>query len=83
MNGSKRVALDPELLDVVSGGAFGYDPDGNGTYTMNCQYSGQVFYGVQLNSIIEIAKYGAYFEDNAEDEQKIVAWALQQGYIHA
>lgn len=80
---NKRVAIDLDVLDNVSGGAFGYDPDGKGTYTMRCQFSGQVFYGVELGDAIQIAKYGAYLEDTAENEQKTIEWAMQQGYIHA
>ncbi len=82
MNKQNRTQLDPELLDLVNGGSFGFDPDGNGTYTMHCQYSGQTYYGVALSSAIEMAKYGAYLQDTPEDEQKTIDWAMQQGYIH-
>lgn len=81
MNKQNRVPIDPELLDIVNGGSFGFSPDDHGTYSMYCQYSGQMFYNVKLSDIIEIGKYGAYLQDTPEDEQKIIAWAMQQGYI--
>ncbi len=82
MEKQNRVPIDPELLDIVNGGAFGFDPDGSGTYTMHCQHSGQVFYGVQLGDVIEMAKHGAYLEDTPENELQTIEWARQMGYIH-
>ena len=82
MSDQKRIPIEPELLDLVNGGSFGYDPDSKGTFTMHCQYTGQTYYEVKLADAIEIARYGAYLEDNLENEVKTIDWAKQQGYIH-
>lgn len=73
--------IDPELLDLVSGGAFGLDPDSNGTYTMVGEYTGQRFTGVTLANAIEIAKYGASVPNTAEGEKQIIDWAKGKNYI--
>ena len=78
---ANRVELDENILDKVAGGAFGFDPDGNGTYTMFCQFSGNVYYGITLNQIIEMAKVGATVENNAEGEATVLAWAHEQGIL--
>ena len=79
---SNRVALDPEMLDAVAGGSVGFNPDGNGTYTMKCQYSGDTYTGVTLQQIIEIAKKGATLTNTAEDEKKLVDWCRAENIIH-
>ena len=82
MENKKIVKLNDDMLDQVSGGSFGFDPDSMGTYTMRCQYTGQTFYGVKLQDIIEMGKYGATIDDNLDGEIQIIAWAKAQGYIH-
>ena len=82
MDNKKMMALSDDALDNISGGSLGYDPDGKGTYTMHCQYTGQVFHGVKLEDIMKIAQYSAYIDDNLDGENQIIAWALSQGYIH-
>ena len=79
---SKRIALDPEMLDAVAGGSVGFNPDGNGTYTMKCQFSGATYTGVTLQQIIEVAQYGAGLTNTAEDEQKLVDWCRTHNIIH-
>ena len=76
------MALSDDALDNVSGGALTFNPDGNGTYTMKCQFTGQTYYGVSLADVMEISKYGAFIENNLEGENQIIAWAQSQGYIH-
>lgn len=74
-------ALNLDMLDNVSGGALGFNPDENGTYTMICEYSGNVYYGVSLAQVIEIAKFGANIPNTPEGEQQIIAWAHEKKYI--
>ena len=59
----------------------GYDPDGKGTYTMKCQFTGKKFYGVRLDQIMEIAKYSATIPNTLEGEEKIIKWAHSKHYI--
>ena len=81
MDNKKMTKLSDDMLDVVSGGAFGFDPDGNGTYTMHCEFTGQTFYGVSLANVMEIAKQCAYSTNDLEGENQIISWARGQGYI--
>ena len=37
-----RTEIAPELLDYIAGGAIGFDPEPSGTYTMRCEFSGEV-----------------------------------------
>lgn len=76
-----RVQIDAELLDLVNGGNIGFNPNDNGTYTMQCQYSGQTYQNVSLSQAMEIAKYAAAVPNTAEGEQQIVNWAHQNGII--
>lgn len=77
----KRVELDADLADIVNGGALGFDPEEGGNYTMRCQFSGQVFYGVSLSNVMYIAQYCATIPNTPEGEQQIISWAQGQGYI--
>lgn len=81
MENKKRVELDLDVLDKVAGGAIGFNPDGKGTYTMICEFSGERFYNVRLDQIMEIAKFGSNIPNNAEGEQKIITWARDRGII--
>lgn len=78
---NKRVELNEELLENVAGGAIGFNPDGNGTYTMLCEFTGNRFYGVSLSQVMEIAKYASAIPNTLEGEQDIIAWAQGQGII--
>ena len=82
MSNQKRMAIDPELLEKINGGALGYDPDDHGTYTMKCEFSGDKYYNVALTDIIKIAQYAAVIPNTAEGEKQITNWAKEQGYIH-
>jgi hypothetical protein len=82
MANQKRMQLDEEILDLINGGALGFDPEPTGTYTMRCQYSGATFEGVALSQVIEIAKYCATIPNTPEGEQNIIGWAQEKGYIH-
>lgn len=77
--GRKEIA--PELLEFVTGGAIGFDPDGAGTYTMHCQFSGDEYPGVNIASIMAIAQFGASIPNTPEGEQQIIAWAKAGNYI--
>ena len=76
-----RTEIAPELLEIVAGGALGFDPDGAGTYTMRCEFSGEVFPGVTLASVMELAQFGASIPNTPEGEQQIIAWAKERGFI--
>lgn len=76
-----RVELNLDALENVNGGAIGFNPEPNGTYTMICQFSGKSFTGVPLAFAIEIAKFGADIPNTAEGEQQIINWASSKGYI--
>jgi len=76
-----RREIAPELLDAVAGGALGFDPDGAGTYTMRCEFSGEAYQGVSLASVMELAQFGASIPNTPEGEQQIIAWARAQNYI--
>lgn len=78
---SKRVELAPDILDKVSGGAIGFNPDDDGTYTMICEFSGDKYYGVRLDQIMDIAKFASNIPNTPEGEEKIVNWAKDQGII--
>jgi len=82
MDNKKMVQLSDDMLDNISGGAIGFNPDGQGTYTMKCEFTGQTFYGVQLSDIIEIGKFAAAIPNTLEGENQIIAYARSQGYIH-
>lgn len=77
----KRVELDTDMADLVCGGSIGLDPEEGGNYTLRCQFSGQVFYGVPLSNAIFIARYGASIPNTPEGEQEIISWAQGQGYL--
>ena len=79
---NKRMELSPEMLELVSGGAIGFNPDDNGTYTMICEFSGKRYSGVKLDQIMQIAKFGSNIPNTPEGEEKIVNWARGQGFIH-
>ena len=81
MSNQNRIAIDEELLGQISGGAIGFNPDDNGTFTMKCQFSGLTFSGVTLQQIIEIAKFAASIPNTAEGEQQIIAFAQEKKYI--
>ena len=76
-----RVELNMESLENVTGGSLGYDPDGHGTYTMRCQYSGQSYYNISLSQVMEICKYSANIPDTPEGEVRILNWARDRGII--
>ena len=76
-----RTEIAPESLEIVTGGALGFDPDGAGTYTMRCEFSGEVFPGVTLASVMELAQFGASIPNTPEGEQQIIAWAKARNYI--
>lgn len=76
-----RTEIAPELLEFVTGGSIGFDPDGAGTYTMYCQFSGDIYPGVNLASIMAIAQFGASIPNTPEGEQQIIAWAKAGNYI--
>ena len=78
---SNRIPLNDNLVEAVAGGALGFDPDNKGTYTMHCEFSGNTYYGVSLDHIIEMAKFGATIPNTPEGEQEILSWATAQGYI--
>ena len=77
--GRKEIA--PELLEFVTGGAIGFDPDGAGTYTMRCQFSGDIYPGVCLANVMALAQFGASVPNTPEGEQQIIAWAKARNYI--
>ena len=76
-----RTEIAPELLDTVTGGALGFDPDGAGTYTMRCGFSGEVYQGISLVSVMVLAQYGASIPNTPEGEQQIIAWGKSGGFI--
>ena len=76
-----RVGLDDNVLEMINGGGLGYDPDSSGTFTMKCQYSGNIYYGIRLDQVMEIAKYSAAIPDTPEGEADILNWAHTQGII--
>lgn len=76
-----RTEIAPELLEAVAGGALGFDPDGAGTFTMRCEYSGEDYPGVSLANLMEIAQFGASIPNTPEGEQQIIAWAKARNYI--
>ena len=76
-----RTEIAPELLEIVTGGALGFDPDAAGTYTMRCEFSGEDYMGVSLANVMEIAKFGASIPNTPEGEQQIIAWAKARNYI--
>lgn len=78
---SKKIELNDEILDKINGGAIGFNPDGQGTYTMKCQFSGETFGGVTLQQIIQIAQFCATIPNTAEGEQQIIDWARGKGII--
>ena len=77
-----KMNIDDNLLDFVTGGSIGYNPDGNGTYTMNCQYSGNSYQGVTLTQVMQIAQYSARIPNTPEGEQQIIQWATENNIIH-
>ncbi len=77
----ERIQLDEEVLDQVSGGSIGFNPDGNGTYTMLCEFTGERYYGVPLSQAIEVAKFAAAIPNTLEGEQQIIKWAQDQNII--
>ena len=77
-----RTEIAPELLETVAGGALGFDPDAAGTYTMRCEFSGEVFPCVTLASVMELAQFGASIPNTPEGEQQIIAWAKERGFIN-
>lgn len=81
MEKKNRVELGLESLDKVAGGALGFDPEGDGTYTMHCQFTGNTYYGVSLSDVIEISKFGATVPNTEEGERQIIDWAKSQGII--
>ena len=76
-----RVELNLEQLENVNGGSIGFNPDGNGTYTMKCQFTGKVYYNVSLSQAMEVAKYAAGVPNTLEGENQIINWAHAQGII--
>lgn len=76
-----RVQIDAELLDMINGGAIGFNPDSNGNFTMKCQYSGATYQNVNLSQVMEIAKFAATVPNTAEGEQQIVNYAHERGII--
>ena len=74
--------IDEGLLELVQGGALGFNPDDQGTYTMECQFSGESYGNVPLGIAIEIAKYGAMIPNTPEGEKQIIDWAKGKNYIH-
>ena len=76
-----RTEIAPELLETVAGGALGFDPDGAGTYTMHCEFSGESYPGVTLAGVMELAQFGASIPNTPEGEQQIIAWAKARNYI--
>ena len=76
-----RIEIAPELLEIVAGGAIGFDPETDGTYTMRCEFSGDVYPGVSLASVVALAQFGASIDNTPEGEQQIIAWAKAQNYI--
>ena len=81
MEKKSRVELGMEYLESVSGGSLGFDPDDNGTYTMFCEFSGDVYYGISLSDVMEISKVGATCPNTAEGEKQILDWARSHGII--
>ncbi len=76
-----RTEIAPELLEIVAGGALGFDPDGAGTYTMRCEFSGESYPGITLARVMELAQFGASIPNTPEGEQQIIAWAKSKGFI--
>lgn len=76
-----RTEIAPELLEFVAGGAIGFDPDAAGTYTMRCQFSGDIYPGVCLANVMAMAQFGASVPNTPEGEQQIIAWAKARNYI--
>ena len=81
MEKKNRVEIDMKALENVAGGSLGYDPDDHGTYTMNCQYSGNVYYDIPLSDVMEICKFSANIPDTPEGEEEILSWARDRGII--
>ena len=48
---------------------------------MICEFSGDKYYGIRLDQIMEIAKFGSNIPNTPEGEQEIVEWAQNQGII--
>ena len=76
-----RIEIGPELLDIVAGGAIGFDPEAGGTYTMRCEFSGDVYPGVSIAGVMALAQFGASVDNTPEGEQQIIAWAKAQNFI--
>ncbi len=73
--------IDPAMLDMISGGALGFNAEAGGTFTMEGQFTGKTYSGVSLSNVMEIAKYCATVPNTLEGEQQIIQWAQDQNYI--
>jgi hypothetical protein len=80
-NNMSRTEIAPELLDYIAGGAIGFDPEPSGTYTMRCEFSGEVYPGISLSGVMMLAQFGASVPNTPEGEQQIIAWAKSQNFI--
>lgn len=76
-----REELNLDALDNVNGGSIGFNPDSNGTYTMKCQFTGNVYYNIPLSQVIEVGKFAATVPNTLEGEQQIINWAHGAGII--
>ncbi len=78
-----RKELTDEAVDQVTGGALGFNPDNNGTYTMTCRYEGAPINNVNASAAAafdaSVAPAGAATAPTPEDE--ILKELIQNRYI--
>ena len=78
---SNRVEVNDDLLEQISGGAIGFNPEGNNFFTMECEFSGNVYSHISLSDCMRISQYSAFIPNTPEGEQQILTWAHEEGII--
>lgn len=78
----KRVEINDDFLDNVSGGAIGFDVEDSGTtYTMKCEFTGEVHKGIPLSDVMRIGQFAATVPNNLEGEKAILQFARDNHII--
>ena len=78
---SKRVELNESILENVTGGSIVFNPQGDGNYYMECEYSGDTYYDIALGDIMKVIKYAAKVPNTPEGEQDILNFCRNEGII--
>ena len=81
MDSKNRREIDTELLDSINGGTLYFNPEASGTYSMTCEFCGDVYSGISLTDVIRLGQFMATIPNTAEGEQEILAWARDAGII--